>query len=224
MITRCLVLVAVLLLTACGSNGDDAAGPPSSSTSAPSPSSSAEPTASSTTTTIAGCTDDALIGGTVSTVGFDDITFGMTVVSAETASGVCLEPDRPINNDCYYVLPVPGPDGVAFLVTEGTIERIDVFAGSVTTRSGLGLGSSEQDVVDRFGAGLTIGQHPSGAGNELVFVPSDEADAAFRVIFETDGTVVTGFRSGRVPQVTDAVVCGGPGPVVDEDEDALSQE
>ncbi len=83
------------------------------------------------------------------------------------------------------------------MVSQGTIERVDIVSGPITTRSGVGIGSPVERVVEIFGDQI----NPSGDGRTLVFIPSDESDAEFRVIFETDTAVVTSLRSGRIPQV-----------------------
>ena len=202
-------LLVVVVTAACSGGDEDEAATATSSLAGPTSTTEAS-VATATSTTVEpddDCTEVALTGGSVSTVGFDDITFGMTLAEAAEATGVCLEPERPADRDCFVVVPVPGPDGISFVVTEGTIERVDVFGGDVTTRSGLGIGSTEVEVIDQLGVGLQVTPHPQGGGNELVFIPTDEADADFRVVFETDGERVTRFRSGRTPQVDDPMAC-----------------
>ncbi len=207
-------MVLALLATACGSRstGGDAG-----STSVPA---SAAPVATVAPTlpppiTFApaddlppDCETSGLVGSTVSTVGFGAVSFGMSVRTAEGASDTCLAADREVNGDCYYVLPAGGPEGVALLVTARTIERVDIFSGTTTTRSGAGIGTTELELQDLFPDQIEIRDHPTDPnGHELWFVPRDEGDAKFRVVFETDGTRVTRFRSGRIPQVNDPVTC-----------------
>lgn len=208
-VTRGLAALALVVLAGgCGDGDDEPSLAPTSTSSASSTTVDAAATtsASSTTTTSGDCATDVLTDGRVSTVGFDDIVFGTTVAAAEADTGVCLEPDRPANTTCYVVTPTGGPAGVSFGVTAGTIERVDIDSGSVTVRSGFGIGSTEAEIVDFFGDGVEVRPRPGG-GNDIVFVPADEADAQFRVIFETDGAVVTRFRSGRVPQVEPSAPC-----------------
>lgn len=68
------------------------------------------------------------------------------------------------------------------------------------------MGLTEDELFALFPNNLTSQPGDSG-GNTIVFTPSDAGDAAFRVIFETDGSVVTSFRSGRVPQIEPATAC-----------------
>lgn len=206
------ITVASLLfvLTACG-DGDDASVdtvPPVSET----PTTVSTTTTSTTTTTT---TEAPAFEGdpefdsssSVSTVGIDAVTFGMTVAQAEAAlDGTLVPVDGVAEGDCYLVRPGGGPAGVELAVTLGTIERVDVSAPEITTRSGAGVGMTEDDLFALFGERLSSTPR-SGGGNTVVFTPTDAGDQAFRVIFETDGTQVTSFRSGRVPQVEPHVPC-----------------
>ncbi len=65
---------------------------------------------------------------------------------------------------------------------------------------------TEEGLYSLFGDSLTTEASDTG-GNRVVFTPSDPGDADFRVIFETDGTTVTAFRSGRLPQVDPTTPC-----------------
>ncbi len=141
----------------------------------------------------------------ISTVGLDTVHFGMTVFQAEQAAGTSMIPCEPVS-ECYRVTPVDAPEGVSFVVHEGTIERVDIASGPITTRSGIGIGTDESQIIQLFGD--QIERTPiDDATTDLVFIPADESDAEFRVIFTiTDGVVQT-FRSGRIPLVLDAVPC-----------------
>ena len=86
---------------------------------------------------------------TVSTVGLDTVNFGMTVAQAQKAAGTVLVPAGPTGS-CYHVVPRDAPEGIVFLVHEGTIERVDINSGPITTRSGVGVGSPESLVTDVF--------------------------------------------------------------------------
>ncbi|NNE74697.1 MAG: hypothetical protein HKN26_13605, partial [Acidimicrobiales bacterium] len=72
----------------------------------------------------------------------------------------------------------------------------------------VGIGTAADRVRELFGAQLEERAHPTKLGaTELVFVPRDETDAAFRVVFETDGQAVTTLRAGRLPLITNPVAC-----------------
>lgn len=138
----------------------------------------------------------------VTTVGIDEIEFGMTVEEAEQAAGTRLIPVEGETADaCYRVAPEQAPEGISFLVADGRVERVDIDSGPITTRSGAGIGMSIAELTALFPDRTQT--TPSPNGTIVTFVPSDEADAEFRIIFDTDGTSVTAFRSGRLPVVTD---------------------
>lgn len=211
-----VVGLCVLVGAACGGDDEPPAVTISEATTTTTPdavptTTDSTPSDSTTTTVASGPTTTVDLGeptltdaSTVSTVGFDTVTFGLTVRSAEAAAGTPLIPQGPVG-DCYVVVPDDGPDGVSFVVTAGTIERVDVAGGTNTTRSGLGIGTPQQRVIDAFPERISV--TTSATGSTLTFTPADEADQEFRVIFETDGTTVTSFRSGRVPTVEPTLAC-----------------
>jgi hypothetical protein len=141
----------------------------------------------------------------ITTVGLDTVNFGMTVFQAEKAAGTPMIPCEPVS-ECYRVTPVEAPEGISFVVHEGTIERVDIASGPITTVSGVGIGTEESRIIELFGD--QIEREPiDDATTNLVFVPTDESDAAFRVIFTISDGVVQTFRSGRIPLVFDANPC-----------------
>ncbi len=141
----------------------------------------------------------------ISTVGLDTVNFGMTVFQAEQAAGTTMIPCELVS-ECYRVTPVDAPEGISFVVHDGTIERVDIANGPITTKSGIGIGSSEARIVELFGDQL---EHEviDDSTTELVFVPADEDDAEFRVIFTISDGVVETFRSGRIPLVLSQTAC-----------------
>ena len=154
-----------------------------------------EETEAPTTTVLNLGTNDS-----ISTVGLGEVTFGMTVAQAQVAAGTDLINCVP-TSDSYRVTPAQGPEGISFLVTDNTIERVDIVAGPLTTRSGIGIGSTEDEIINLFGDRIET-QINDDSSVDLIFVPQDDSDAEFRVIFTVrDGAVET-FRSGRIPQVT----------------------
>jgi hypothetical protein len=130
----------------------------------------------------------------------------MTLQEASAALGERLEVDT-INSeggaDCAYIRPRAAPSGISFMVVRDTIERVDVFKGSVQTASGARIGSTEDRIKMLYVGEITVQDHPytGPEGHYLIYVPRDAADTAFRVIFETDGQVVTMYRAGRRPAV-----------------------
>jgi hypothetical protein len=147
------------------------------------------------------------VSSTVSTVGLDTVVFGMTVARAQEAAGAFMIPTGPVG-ECYGVLADGGPNGVTFTVIGGTIERVDIDAGSVTTRSGIGVGTPEQVVTDLFGDQIERSVNDDGTV-DLIFVPSDAGDADYRVIFTVSEGKVLRYRAGKVPDILAAAPCSG---------------
>jgi len=128
----------------------------------------------------------------------------MTIEEAERVAGVDLVPDNFGDENCRYYTPDRGTAGVRFMVSDGEIVRVDVFGDSpVTTLSGYGVGSSGAEIAAAFTTKIQRSVHPyDEAGEYLIYVPVDEADADNRVIWETDATgTVVAMRTGRVPHV-----------------------
>ena len=136
---------------------------------------------------------------TVSTVGLDTVNFGMTVAEAQRAAGTVLVPAGP-TGPCYHVVPHDAPEGIVFLVHEGTIERVDINSGPITTRSGVGVGSPESMVTQKFDDSIERQVRIDGTV-DLVFVPQDPGDRDYRVVFNVSEGAVRALKSGRLPQV-----------------------
>jgi hypothetical protein len=214
-----LAVLATALMSACGDDDDATGSSGSSSTTASTvlPGSTSAPTttaASGGPTTVVPTTppgtdlgqptlDDA---STVSTTGLDTVRFGMSLTQAEAAAGTRLLPDDSVATtvDCAVVRPEEGPTGVTFTISKGTIERVDIGATSkVRTRSGAGVTTPVTQLQSLYGARLSA----AAGSTTYVFTPVDAADAAYRVVFETDGTAVTSFRAGRTALVAAATPC-----------------
>lgn len=145
---------------------------------------------------------------TVSTVGLDSVNFGMSVNQAQQAAGTVLVPAGPTGS-CYHVVPADAPEGIVFLVHEGTIERVDINSGPITTRSGVGVGSPETLVTDLFGDSIEREVRVDGTV-DLVFVPRDPGDDNYRVVFNIADGAVRAFKSGRLPQIMLDTGCEQP--------------
>ena len=143
---------------------------------------------------------------TLSTVGLDTVDFGMTVSQAEEASGHEMVPCEPVG-ECYRVVAAGAPPGISFLVHEGTIERIDIVDGPIETRSGIGIGTAAGRPEELWPDQIEREQLDADTV-DLVFVPTDENDAEFRVVFTAVGDEIASMRAGRMPMVLEADPCG----------------
>lgn len=183
------------------------------------------PTTSTTTTTTTttvplDCTPEAATGATtvpgstnptlgrnskITTAGLGKVFFGMSIAQAEKAAGTPMIPCAPVSS-CYIIAPASAPDGISFVVKDGTIERVDIIAGPITTRSGVGIGTADDRIIELFGSKIERSVNDDSSV-DLIFVPVDADDARFRVIFTIRDGVVDSFRSGRTPLVFDKAPC-----------------
>ncbi len=111
---------------------------------------------------------------------------------------------------CYGTSLVGDPYSPLFTVSNGTVSAIQVFSPGQLTRSEVGVGSSEGDVLAAYGQQIESQPSPSGDPNNtlLVFVPSDETDRQYRLVFVVESGVVTGLRTGLTESVLGSPGCG----------------
>lgn len=102
---------------------------------------------------------------------------------------------------CDYVRPRALPPGVSLMVLSDTVARIDVDATGVKTVEGAAVGDSEQRVLELYKGRIHVEPHKytGPEGHYLVVTPP--GDTLHRIIFETDGKVVTRYRAGPRPAV-----------------------
>jgi hypothetical protein len=134
--------------------------------------------------------------------GFGDVRIGMTLAEAEGVLSTTMQSDPPSEGStCTYAFATQLP-GMGFMLEEGVIVRIDVLDDSVKTPEGVGVGSSEADVLSIYGARATVlpdKYDPMGKNVEVA--ETNPRNPPLLYVFETDGTMVTDYRAGRVPQV-----------------------
>jgi hypothetical protein len=109
------------------------------------------------------------------------------------------------NQACAYVRSGRLPAGVGVLATKGEVARIDVDSGRVATLEGVRIGDPEARIRQVYAGRVRQEPHKYTDGHYLVVTP---ADSGFRIIFETDGKVVTSYRAGRMPEVAWVEKCG----------------
>ena len=196
-----LALALALIAAACG--GDDAADT-TTTTAAPATTTTTVPPTTTTSSTTFPVNPNLGPSDTVTTGGLGAIRVGMNPQEANIAAGFGLAVDFFVDDTCYYLLAEPVLEDVGFMVSNGTIARVDIFPGSnITTRSGARIGMTEAQIIDLFGDKIETSPHQYVTGGKyLTFVPVDEVDKNFRVIFETnENGIVTSYRSGRLPEV-----------------------
>lgn len=104
---------------------------------------------------------------------------------------------------CFYYHFKGGPQGLAFMVREKKIIRVDISNTRIKTISGIGVGSTRAEVLKTYGDRIAESAHQYiERGNYLTYMPKDAADKNFRLVFETDANgKVMNFRVGLFPHV-----------------------
>lgn len=137
--------------------------------------------------------------------GAGPVRVGMTVDEARAALGgdFAAEGAGAEPGGCEYARSAAAPPGLAFMVEEGRVVRVDVRDSSaVATRMGARVGDTEERVRALYGGRMRIQPHKYVEGGRyLVVLPEEPRDGRLRMIFETDGERVTRYRAGTTPQV-----------------------
>jgi hypothetical protein len=93
------------------------------------------------------------------------------------------------------------------MLTSDTVVRFDIRDSSIATAEGARVGDAEARVRSLYGARVSVQPHKYVEGGHYIVV-SDPAHPNDRIVFETDGKVVTQFRAGRMPEVMNVEGCG----------------
>jgi hypothetical protein len=138
---------------------------------------------------------------TVTPRGIGPVQVGM---STAEALGVELSGNAEAKQACEYVQAGRLPAGVGVMSNSGLVARVDVDSGRVATAEGARIGTAESRIRELYEGRVTEQPNKSTPGHSLVFTP----DPQHRIIFETDGKVVTRYRAGRMPEVEWVEKCG----------------
>lgn len=138
----------------------------------------------------------------VSETGIGPVRAGMTFNEVNEVL-TALKPSQGAGDlstaECTYARSSSLPSGVVLMFVKGNVARIDVLTGSVRTAEGAGIGDEEARLKSLYGARLKTSPHKYTDGHYLT-LPST-TDSSNKVVFETDGTRVLRFRSGKTPAV-----------------------
>ena len=144
---------------------------------------------------------------TVNEYGIGPIHAGMTVEQAAQANGGGIAPPRTGSTGCGYAVLYKAPPGLAMMVENGKVARVEVRSGRTPTSLGARIGDSESRIKSLYAGRVVSTPHKYlPGGHYLTVTPAD--NSANRIVFETDGKVVTEFRSGALPAVEYVERCG----------------
>jgi hypothetical protein len=142
---------------------------------------------------------------TVTEYGIGPIRAGMTVAQANTAIGGGFAAPKSGTAGCKYAVLTKAPRGLWVMLQDGRVARVEVRSGSIATSTGARIGDSEARIKTLY-PGVATTPHKYVAGGHYLTVTG--SDPANRIVFETDGSKVTTFRSGRTPEVENVEGCG----------------
>lgn len=143
----------------------------------------------------------------VSIDGLGAIKIGMTERQAERAGGISLT-GTGSGPGCRYLQPSDRSIRAEFMLTNNRIARVDVLRRGIRASRGVRVGDSDASVRRRFTNLLVQPAKYVIGGFFLEVPPRDRSDRNRRLIFETDGKMVTYVRAGRRPEVFWVERCG----------------
>lgn len=134
--------------------------------------------------------------------GLGPIKVGMTLAEARKALSDPLKLEYAGSEDCFYTTPSNMPEGIALMVTDDRISRIEISSPAYATLSGARVGQTQEQVMALYDGKLKKTRHTYiEEGFYLTFVPKDVEDQQYRMVFDTDGKHVLGIRAGKLPEV-----------------------
>jgi hypothetical protein len=143
---------------------------------------------------------------TVTEYGVGPIRAGMTVAQVAQAMGGGFAAPKGGTAGCTYAVLTKAPPGLAVMLQDGKVARVDVRSGTTPTAAGARIGDTEARIKSLYADRVTTTPHKYVQGGHYLTVTP--ADNNYRIVFETDGKKVTSFRSGRVPEVEQVEGCG----------------
>ena len=136
----------------------------------------------------------------VSPYGYLGVQVGMSVSEANDKAALNLSAGHDLDEDelnCHFVFPSGADSPYGFMVVEGRITRVDIWQDDINTSTGLGVGSSESEVLRAYPNQVEVSPHPYSDGHYLTVSIAD----GYAIIFETDGSEVERYRAGSYPSI-----------------------
>lgn len=133
--------------------------------------------------------------------GIGPVRVGMTIADVERLVGGTARIERIEPGDACGYAYLPGvPEGISFMLSHDTVVRANVDEAGILDELGLGVGSTEAEVMARRAGMIRVEPHPYTGPEGHYQIVDDPARPGFRLIYETDGQRVVTFRAGRLPE------------------------
>jgi len=143
----------------------------------------------------------------VTEYGIGPIRAGMTAEEVRRAMGGGFAEPRGGSSGCGYAVMPKAPPGLAVMLENGKVARVEVRRGTIPTAAGAKIGDTEAKINSLYAGRVVTTPHKyTPGGHYLTVTPTDKS--AHRIVFETDGKVVTEYRSGSLPAVEYVERCG----------------
>ncbi|NEZ58920.1 hypothetical protein [Adonisia turfae] len=156
----------------------------------------------------------------VSIGGLGPVRLGMSIQEAANAAQVSFVVAPMTQSElCQYYLPevydpekatrVASIDGIGLMVVNDQVIRIDIWSESpIKTLSGLGIGSTIEEIDAVYDGQIDVTPHPYTDGSYVTLTSEAAGSNLYSLVFETDKEGrVTQFRTGQFPAVTWAEGC-----------------
>jgi hypothetical protein len=118
-------------------------------------------------------------------------------------------PREPDESPCAYMMTRRVPDQIGLMFSRGRLVRVDIYEPGIQTASGAQVGITEARLLALYGASIVVRSHhyPPAGAHYMIFNAADPEDRGFQMLFETDGSAVTRFRTGTVAAVGQVEGC-----------------
>ena len=134
------------------------------------------------------------------------VRVGMTAEESRRALG--MPAAARTSEGCAYIAGTSGTKLHANVMLSGdTVVRFDVLDTGIATAEGARVGDSEDRIRQLYQGRVVEQPHKYVTGGHYLVVTPAGASAE-RIVFETDGKVVTKYRAGRRPEVENVEGCG----------------
>ena len=128
--------------------------------------------------------------------GIGPVKIGMSLSELNAALHESFSmPEDKDERACFYVEHAKHP-GVAFMIQEGYVTRIDVDQPGIVTTEGMKVGDSESRAIQVYGSKLKVEPHhyTAPAGHYLTVLSNNER---YGIRFETDEGKIVRFYAGQ---------------------------
>lgn len=151
--------------------------------------------------------ESTMAGSPVDLTSVGGVELGQGPGEVTAAAGV---PVPAAGSSCYQTGFQGDPYSPQLTFRDGSLVVVQIFTPGLATLSGISIGSTSADIVAAYGDRVTPQPSPDGdpARQLYVFLPSDEDDQIYRLVFDLTDDVVTSVRFGAAEIVATQPGCG----------------